>query len=212
MDNSFSCSACPQLVASRSQIVLPTWQSGARLLAIGEAPGEKEDARGEGFVGTAGKTLDALLVRHGFARGPDYGVANIVRCRPPGNRKPNSPERDACLPHLADFLNAVRPPLLLLVGGTAANNFFGTGALWHHIQRVRLEGAYVALSEIALPLRRRLEELDLDYWRRGLRCIPMPHTSGLAWNRRCPTAHRWSEIGDEMVRLAVQYLRGPIVA
>lgn len=201
------CAACSELCSSRTRTVNPTWSKTCRLLVIGEAPGEQEDRVGEGFVGAAGKTLDALLMKHGLKRGLDYGLANIVRCRPPNNRRPTQAECNACLPRLAEFLNDARPQLILLVGGTSAKFFFGGQILWPHIQRVRADGVYVSLSEVAEPLRDRLSSLDSNYWSKGFRCVPMPHTSGLAWNRRCPNGSRWSEIGDEMVALAAAYLR-----
>lgn len=80
----------------------------------------------EGFVGQAGKTLDALFAANGVARA-QYGRANVVRCRPPGNRKPQTDEKDACLPKLAASIVAFRPRVLLLVGATAIEAFLGKG-------------------------------------------------------------------------------------
>lgn len=119
------CRACPALASCRTQVVLPTPCPPGGLLAIGEAPGAEEDELGEGFVGQAGQTLDALLARCGLERNRDYGVANIVRCRPPGNRKPTDAEIANCLPWLARFLLRWRPSVLLLVGATATRVFLG---------------------------------------------------------------------------------------
>lgn len=113
------CSHCPALCASRSQIVMPTPAPVGGLLAIGEAPGQKEDETGVGFAGQAGKMLDRLLAEHGIGR-EGYGRANIVRCRPPENRKPMKQEVDACLPYLADFIEKTKPRVL----GTSNNPSF----------------------------------------------------------------------------------------
>ncbi len=99
-----------------------------------------EDEIGEGFVGQAGRTLDTLLVRHGLERSRDYGVANIVRCRPDGNRKPDKTEIANCLPWLADFLGMARPKVLLLIGSTATEVFLGPGPLHWQIERSRKSG------------------------------------------------------------------------
>lgn len=91
------CRLCPSLAVSRCGIVYPTPCPPGGLLAIGEAPGFEEDEIGEGFVGQAGRTLDALLVGRGLERNRDYGVANIVRCRPDGNRsRPEARSQIAC--------------------------------------------------------------------------------------------------------------------
>jgi DNA polymerase len=184
-------------------VVLPTPCPSGGLLAIGEAPGADEDELGEGFVGQAGQTLDALLVRHGLERNRDYGVANIVRCRPPGNRKPAKDEIERCLPWLAAFLLSVRPKVLLLVGATASEVFYGPGPLSWHIERSRRSPLLLAKDAhpILQPAIRRLHEL-VD----GVLALAMPHTSGMAWNRKAPGGQRWREIGEEQVERAVACL------
>jgi DNA polymerase len=195
----FSCQQCPELCASRSQIVLPTpnRQEQGGLIAIGEAPGGDEDRLGEGFVGRAGKTLDALLAAEGIGR-TDYGRANIVRCRPQDNRKPTSGERDRCLPYLCDFLLAQRPQVLLLVGGTPSAAFLGKGNLFDLIQETASQPGFSASR--CLPALQPLARLP------GLCIVPMPHTSPLAFNRNAPNGERWQEIGRQQVRLAVRLL------
>jgi uracil-DNA glycosylase family 4 len=98
------CRLCGRLAESRTRIVFPTPCPPGGLLAIGEAPAADEDEVGEGFVGRAGRVLDALLAQYGLERNRDYGVANIVRCRPENNRKPDWQEITNCLPWLAVFL------------------------------------------------------------------------------------------------------------
>lgn len=189
------CSRCSALCASRSQVVLPSPAPVGGVLAIGEAPGAAEDACGLGFVGQAGKTLDGLLAEFGIAR-VGYGQANVCRCRPPGNRKPLRVEVDACLPWLAEFIVASRPGVLLLVGGTAAQYFLGKAPLFELISASRVNrGSRIDSSSCHRALAG-LSGL-------GIRVVPMPHTSGMAWHRKAPDGRRWSEIGREQVRLAV---------
>lgn len=194
-----ACTRCQSLVCSRSQVVLPT--PAGKLLAVGEAPGAEEDARGEGFVGAAGRTLDRLLAAHGLKRGIDYGVANIVRCRPPDNRKPTAAEVDACLPYLAETLAAHKPRVLLLVGASAAQAFLGRGALYEQILASR-QAARPDPARAHPALASALQALE------ELRLVPMPHTSGLVWNRRAPDGRLWREWGREQVDLAADLWRG----
>ncbi|GLW61513.1 hypothetical protein Hthe01_18620 [Hydrogenophilus thermoluteolus] len=197
------CEKCPRLVASRTQIVYPVPCPPGGLLVIGEAPGADEDEIGEGFVGQAGRTLDALLVRHGLERNRDYGVANIVRCRPEGNRKPTREEVANCLPHLAAFLVEARPKMLLLVGSTAVEVFLGPGPLLWHIERSRNSPVLLAKDAhpILQPAIRRLHDAVAC-----LMAVPMPHTSGMAWNRKAPSGKKWREIGEEQVLMAAEWL------
>lgn len=197
------CRLCSGLVASRTQIVFPTQCPPGGLLAIGEAPGAEEDEIGEGFVGQAGRTLNALLVQHGLERNRDYGVANIVRCRPDGNRRPSKEETSNCLPLLSAFLLATRPKVLLLVGGTATKTFLGSGSLYWHIERTRRSPVLLA-KDVHPALRDAIRSLHgvLD----GVLAVPMPHTSGMAWNRKAPDGRGWREIGAEQIDLAVEYL------
>lgn len=203
-DGVLSCVRCPHLAAGRTRIVVPTSGPVGGLVAIGEAPGADEDRVGEGFVGRAGKTLQRLLNQHGLERGRDYGVANIVRCRPPENRKPTQKEIENCLEWLSRFLVHTRPRVLLLVGATAAQVFLGRELLWAHIERSRqspvLE-AKTAHPQLQTAL------MKWDQKENPLKAIPMPHTSGLAWNRTAPNGVRWSVIGAEQVALAYTLMR-----
>ncbi|WP_126448239.1 uracil-DNA glycosylase [Sulfuricystis multivorans] len=203
LSHELECRLCPRLSASRTKIVFPTPSPPGGLLAVGEAPGAEEDKLGEGFVGQAGRTLDALLVQHGLERNRDYGVANIIRCRPDGNRKPDKTEIAECLPSLADFLLDVRPKVLLLVGSTATEVFLGSGPLYWQIERSRKSPALLAKDAhpILQPAIRRLHGSA-----GGIFAIPMPHTSGMAWNRKSPSGELWREIGRRQVELAVECL------
>ncbi len=191
-----SCGFCPSLCQSRTQIVLPTPCPVGGLLAIGEAPGADEDTKGEGFVGRAGKTLDTLLAAHGISR-EAYGRANIVRCRPEGNRKPTALEAATCLPKLAEFIQECQPGVILLVGGTPTAAFLGAGSLYRRIQESR-QSAFTDLR-LGHPGLARLG-------RRGVLAVPMPHSSPLAFNRNSPDGRKWSVIAREQVALAVEAL------
>jgi DNA polymerase len=182
------CTAC-ELHRSRTQVVFPTPAGPSGLVAIGEAPGADEDRLGEGFVGRAGKTLDAELARHAIGRA-DYGRANICWCRPPDNRKPKPVERATCLTRLEGFfLTQPRGTVVLAVGGTPAGEFYPSADSL---------GAMIALAA------RRDHVPELAWARdRGLRVVPMPHTSPLAWNRKAPDGTKWSEVGARQIALAV---------
>ncbi|OZA26034.1 MAG: hypothetical protein B7X93_10615 [Hydrogenophilales bacterium 17-61-9] len=200
--HSGGCIECPELVAFRRQIVLPTPCRARGLLAIGEAPGADEDLAGEGFVGQAGKKLHSLLASHRLERRRGYGVANLIACRPPGNRKPSKGELGNCLGKLAAVLLDIRPKVLLLVGGSAAEAFLGRQPLSVHIERSRVSSEICA-SDSHPALREAIRTLQQGG---ALHVIPMPHTSGLAWNRKAPDGRMWREVGAEQVSLAVSLL------
>jgi DNA polymerase len=97
-------------------------------LFIGEGPGAEEDARGEPFVGQAGRLLDNMLAAIGLKRGQDVYIANIVKCRPPGNRVPEPSEAGACDAFLRRQIALMRPRLLIALGKTAASNLLSSDA------------------------------------------------------------------------------------
>jgi DNA polymerase len=113
------CRACP-LGASRTCAVPGVGTLGATWMFIGEAPGAEEDARGEPFVGAAGKLLDNMLAALGLSRENDVFIANVLKCRPPGNRAPAPAEVDACRPYLDRQIELVSPSLIVALGKSAA--------------------------------------------------------------------------------------------
>jgi uracil-DNA glycosylase family 4 len=115
-----ACTAC-ELHRSRKQTVFGVGNESARLMVIGEAPGADEDARGEPFVGPAGKLLDAMLLAIGLSREQVY-ITNILKCRPPRNRDPQPPEVTSCADYLQQQIEHVNPQLILAVGRIAAQN------------------------------------------------------------------------------------------
>src|SRR3546814_15337416 len=102
-------------------------------MIIGEGPGADEDARGEPFVGRAGQLLDQMLKSIGRSRqqsdaGSAVFIATVVKCRPPGNRDPESDEADACRPYLDRQIELVKPKLIVALGRVAAQSLLGTVA------------------------------------------------------------------------------------
>ena len=121
------CTACA-LHATRKQTVFGVGAEQADWLFIGEGPGAEEDARGEPFVGQAGKLLDNMLAAIGLKRGHDVYIANIVKCRPPGNRQPEPVEVTQCEPYLARQIQLLQPKLVIALGRTAAANLLRNDA------------------------------------------------------------------------------------
>ncbi len=118
------CRRC-RLAEGRTQIVFGVGDPGAEVVFVGEGPGEEEDRRGEPFVGRAGQLLDRMLAAIGLDRSRVY-IANVVKCRPPGNRTPLPDEASACLPFLRGQIEAIRPRILCALGAHAAQSLLGT--------------------------------------------------------------------------------------
>jgi DNA polymerase len=119
-----SCRAC-DLRDGCTQTVFGVGDEAARWLVIGEAPGADEDRLGEPFVGRAGQLLNAMLASIGLAR-TEVFIANILKCRPPGNRDPRPGEAAACEPYLRRQIALVQPRIILAVGRIAAQNLLKT--------------------------------------------------------------------------------------
>lgn len=119
-----SCTAC-DLHTSRTNTVFGVGDPQARFMVIGEAPGADEDRQGEPFVGRAGKLLDAMLLAIGFQREQVF-IANILKCRPPGNRDPRPEEVLQCQTYLRRQIELIRPAVILAVGRIAAQNLLDT--------------------------------------------------------------------------------------
>jgi uracil-DNA glycosylase family 4 len=119
-----TCMLCP-LCATRTQTVFGVGDLGADWLIIGEAPGAEEDRQGEPFVGRAGRLLNSMLRAIGLSRGEVF-IANILKCRPPGNRDPSAAEAAQCLPYLKEQIALLRPKIILVVGRIASHNLLQT--------------------------------------------------------------------------------------
>ncbi|MBQ6454969.1 MAG: uracil-DNA glycosylase [Eggerthellaceae bacterium] len=111
------CRRCP-LCDGRTQTVFGVGNPNARVLFIGEAPGKNEDLQGEPFVGAAGKYLDELLGIAGLKREEVY-IANVLKCRPPGNRNPRPEEIEACAPFLREQTRTIDPEFIVTLGNFA---------------------------------------------------------------------------------------------
>lgn len=117
------CSKCG-LAEGRTNIVIDRGNPGARLMLVGEGPGQQEDATGQAFVGRAGKLLDEIMAAVRLDTSKDMLIANVVKCRPPENRAPQAEEAKACIPYLKKQISLVRPECILLLGATAAKHLF----------------------------------------------------------------------------------------
>lgn len=119
-----TCTACA-LAATRTHVVFGEGNPDAKLMIIGEGPGEEEDKTGRPFVGRAGQLLDRILEAAGIARETIY-ISNIVKCRPPGNRVPAPDEAKTCTSlWLNKQLGAIRPQIIVPLGATACELFLG---------------------------------------------------------------------------------------
>ena len=110
-----ACQRCPQLAASRQTVVFGSGNADADLMFVGEAPGAREDEQGLPFVGQAGRLLDQLLSEIGLVRG-DVFVANVLKCRPPGNRDPLPQEIENCQEYLFRQLELIEPRVVCTLG------------------------------------------------------------------------------------------------
>lgn len=118
------CRACG-LCAERKQAVPGVGDENARWMFIGEGPGAEEDARGEPFVGQAGRLLDSMLAAIDLKRSEDVYITNAVKCRPPGNRTPEATEMSACAPYLKRQIALIQPKLIILLGRAAVHAVLG---------------------------------------------------------------------------------------
>ena len=135
-----ACTRCG-LSATRTQTVFGVGNPNADWLIVGEAPGAEEDRRGEPFVGRAGQLLNSMLRAIGLEREQVY-IANVLKCRPPGNRDPAPTEAAECLPYLERQIALLKPKIMLAVGRIAAQNLLRTektlGALRQQVHRFGL--------------------------------------------------------------------------
>jgi uracil-DNA glycosylase family 4 len=120
------CTQCV-LATGRTHVVFGEGAADARLMFIGEGPGEQEDIKGRPFVGRAGQLLDKMIVAMGFKREEVY-IANIVKCRPPQNRAPLPDEAVSCLPYLRAQISFIKPKIIVLLGAVAVKFLLQTNA------------------------------------------------------------------------------------
>ena len=120
-----ACTRCKLCTLGRSQIVFGVGNPKARLMFVGEAPGEDEDKKGEPFVGRAGQLLTKIIEAMGYTR-KDVYIANVLKCRPPGNRNPEPDEVATCQPFLFRQIDVVQPKVMVALGTFAAQALLNT--------------------------------------------------------------------------------------
>jgi DNA polymerase len=118
-----NCQLC-RLEGSRIKTVFGEGNVDAKVMFVGEAPGQSEDETGRPFVGRAGKLLDNMIASMGMKR-EDVYIANICKCRPPGNRKPYQDEMENCKPYLLDQIRVVNPKVIVALGNSALGSLTG---------------------------------------------------------------------------------------
>jgi uracil-DNA glycosylase family 4 len=121
------CTRCKLHQQGRKQIVFGVGNPGAELMFVGEGPGADEDAQGEPFVGRAGQLLNNMIKAMGLQR-EDVYIANVVKCRPPGNRTPERDECDTCSPFLMRQIAVIKPKVIVALGAVAAKNLLAINA------------------------------------------------------------------------------------
>ena len=178
-----ACTTCPQLASTRTQVVFGAGNADADLMFVGEAPGAREDEQGIPFVGAAGKLLGELLGEVGMAR-EDVFIANVLKCRPPGNRDPLPAEIENCSPYLMHQVELIEPRVICTLGNFATKLLRGepTGITRLHGQaEIRVIGRRaVRLYPLfhpaaALYTRSLLETLRADFARLpALLELPLP--------------------------------------
>ena len=147
-DRAMVCVKCPNLAASRKNVVWGVGDINSPLMFVGEAPGADEDEQGEPFVGRAGQLLTKIIEAMGFTRQTVY-IANILKCRPDtpgqsaGNRPPTPEEIQRCLPYLNAQIDLIQPKAIVALGATAVAGLFGKSA---PISKIR--GSYMTFRNI----------------------------------------------------------------
>lgn len=131
-----ACTRCG-LHATRTQAVFGVGNREAQWLFVGEAPGADEDRKGEPFVGRAGQLLNAMIEAIGMKR-EDVYIANVLKCRPPGNRDPQPSEVECCEPYLMRQIELIRPRLIIALGRHAAHSLLKTEAALARLRGQRL--------------------------------------------------------------------------
>jgi len=147
-DDIAGCVACG-LSRSRRQTVFGVGARAPDWLIVGEAPGADEDAQGEPFVGQAGKLLDAMLAAVGLSRGRNVFIANVLKCRPPGNRDPSADEVASCRIYLERQIELLAPRMILVVGKVASGALLGTDL---PMSRLRGQRHTLVVAGRAIPL------------------------------------------------------------
>jgi uracil-DNA glycosylase family 4 len=173
------CQACP-LAKTRTNTVFGVGDQQADWLIVGEAPGAEEDARGEPFVGQGGKLLDNMLASVGLKRGANVYIANVLKCRPPGNRNPELAEVAQCSPYLQRQIQLIQPRLIIAMGRFAAQTLLQTDATigslrgrLHHYRGVPLIVSYHPAYLLRSLTEKAKAWEDLCFARRTMEGLPL---------------------------------------
>ena len=139
------CRTCMQcaLAKTRTNVVVGRGNKKSKLFIIGEGPGKNEDETGLPFVGRAGRQLDQILESVGIDSNKDTYISNMVKCRPPENRKPSKEELNACDPWLKEQLRIINPKIILLVGAIAVEGILG---IKEEITKIR--GSWIEVNQL----------------------------------------------------------------
>jgi uracil-DNA glycosylase family 4 len=159
-----ACTKC-SLHQTRTHTVFGEGNVRARLMFIGEGPGRDEDRLGRPFVGAAGQLLDKMLQSIGFSRNTVF-IANVLKCRPPGNRDPHPDEAAACIGHLRAQVALIKPKIIVCLGRIAAKYVLNTDirimrdrGVWHEVKGFHILPTYHPAALL------RNEELKKDAYR-----------------------------------------------
>ena len=168
------CTRCILHTLGRKQIVFGTGNPNAELMFVGEGPGADEDEQGVPFVGRAGQLLNDMIRAMGLKR-EDVYIANVVKCRPPGNRTPEREECDTCLPFLVRQIEAIRPKYIVALGAVAAKNLLGINdsmarlrGRWYDFRGARLLVTYHPAFLLRDPRQKKEAWADLQIAMREL--------------------------------------------
>jgi DNA polymerase len=174
------CTRCPLAYAGRRKIVFGDGSPTARLMFVGEGPGADEDAQGLPFVGKAGQLLNNMIGAMGLERAEVY-IANIVKCRPPGNRVPEPVEANTCSQFLLRQIDVVQPEVVVALGATAATYLLGVKQSlsslrghWHLCRGAKLAVTYHPAFLLRDPRQKAEAWKDLQMVMRELGLTPPP--------------------------------------
>ena len=180
------CRQC-KLCTTRTQTVFASGDPHARLMLVGEGPGAEEDRQGVPFVGAAGELLNRILAAIGLARDAVY-VANIVKCRPPGNRDPEPDEVRACRGYLERQIDLVRPAVIVALGRIAAHELLGNDfsltrlrGEWHEVRGIPVRVTYHPAALLRNAAYKRPTWEDMQLVRDHLRSLPGESAGDPEW-------------------------------
>lgn len=160
------CQKC-SLSKTRTNLVFGVGNPEAKLMFVGEAPGYYEDQQGEPFVGAAGQLLDKLLASIGLARDDVY-IANVLKCRPPGNRDPLPEEIETCKPYLFEQIEIIKPKVVATLGNFSTRLILDKAVSISKVHGQKLQGNGYYIFPIyhpaaALYMRTTLNDLEKDF-------------------------------------------------